>query len=39
MLGTSTVLANELLVGSIQPLRPGEERYAFRPSCRWRARA
>jgi len=29
MLGTSTVLANELLVGSIQPLRPGEERYAF----------
>jgi 4-hydroxyphenylacetate 3-monooxygenase len=29
MLGTSTVLANELLVGSIQPLKPGEERYAF----------
>jgi 4-hydroxyphenylacetate 3-monooxygenase len=29
MLGTATPLANELMVGSIQPLRPGEERYAF----------
>jgi len=29
MLGTSTVLANELLVSSIQPLKPGEEKYAF----------
>lgn len=29
MLGTATPLANELLVGSIQPLRPGEEKYAF----------
>jgi 4-hydroxyphenylacetate 3-monooxygenase len=31
MLGTSTVMANELLVANIQPLKPGEERYAF--SC------
>lgn len=29
MLGTSTILANEVLVTSIQPLRPGEEAYAF----------
>jgi 4-hydroxyphenylacetate 3-monooxygenase len=29
MLGTSTVMANEVLVSSIQPLRPGEEKYAF----------
>jgi 4-hydroxyphenylacetate 3-monooxygenase len=29
MLGTATPLANELLVGSIQPLRAGEEKYAF----------
>jgi len=27
MLGTATPLANELFVGSIQPLKPGEERY------------
>lgn len=31
MLGTSAVMADELLVANIQPLRPGEERYAF--SC------
>jgi 4-hydroxyphenylacetate 3-monooxygenase len=31
MLGTSSVMANELLVSNIQPLKPGEERYAF--SC------
>jgi 4-hydroxyphenylacetate 3-monooxygenase len=29
MLGTSTIMANEVLVTSIQPLRPGEEPYAF----------
>jgi len=29
MLGTSTIMANEVLVSSIQPLRPGEEKYAF----------
>lgn len=29
MLATGAPLANELLVGSIQPLRPGEEKYAF----------
>lgn len=29
MLGTATPLANELMVASIQPLRPGEEKYAF----------
>src|SRR6266850_2951026 len=27
MLGTATPLANELMVGAIQPLKPGEERY------------
>src|SRR6266850_952707 len=27
MLGTATPLANELFVGAIQPLKPGEERY------------
>ncbi|PLZ02845.1 4-hydroxyphenylacetate 3-monooxygenase [Burkholderia sp. WAC0059] len=31
MLGTSSIMADELLVANIQPLRPGEERYAF--SC------
>jgi 4-hydroxyphenylacetate 3-monooxygenase len=29
MLGTSSILANEVLVTSIQPLKPGEEAYAF----------
>src|SRR4029453_2567211 len=29
MLGTSCIMANEVLVTSMQPLRPGEERYAF----------
>ncbi len=29
MLGTSTIMANEVLVSSIQPLKPGEEQYAF----------
>jgi len=29
MLGTSSIMANEVLVTSMQPLRPGEERYAF----------
>ena len=29
MLGTATPLANELMVGSIQPLRQGEERYSI----------
>jgi 4-hydroxyphenylacetate 3-monooxygenase len=29
MLGTATPLANELMVASIQPLREGEEKYAF----------
>jgi 4-hydroxyphenylacetate 3-monooxygenase len=29
MLGTSTIMANEVLVTSIQPLKPGEEQYAF----------
>jgi 4-hydroxyphenylacetate 3-monooxygenase len=29
MLATAAPLANELMVGSIQPLRPGEEKYAF----------
>jgi 4-hydroxyphenylacetate 3-monooxygenase len=29
MLGTSSIMANEALVTSMQPLRPGEERYAF----------
>ena len=28
MLGTATPLANELLVGAIQPLKPGEEKYS-----------
>jgi 4-hydroxyphenylacetate 3-monooxygenase len=31
MLGTSSVMSNELLVSNVQPLKPGEERYAF--SC------
>ncbi len=29
MLGTSAVMADEIFVGTIQPLRPGEERYAL----------
>ena len=29
MLGTSAIMANEVLVTSIQPLKPGEESYAF----------
>lgn len=29
MLGTSSVMADEIFVGTIQPLRPGEERYAL----------
>ncbi|MEE8301665.1 MAG: 4-hydroxyphenylacetate 3-hydroxylase N-terminal domain-containing protein, partial [Candidatus Tectomicrobia bacterium] len=29
MLGTGTVMANEVLITSIQPLKPGEEQYAF----------
>lgn len=29
MLGTSTIMANELLIGSIQPLKQGEEAYSF----------
>jgi 4-hydroxyphenylacetate 3-monooxygenase len=29
MLGTSAIMANEVLVTSIQPLKPGEEKYAF----------
>ena len=29
MLGTSCILANEVLLGTIQPMRPGEEQYAF----------
>ena len=29
MLGTGAIMANEVLVASIQPLRPGEEKYAF----------
>ncbi|MCS0495958.1 4-hydroxyphenylacetate 3-monooxygenase [Ancylobacter sp. MQZ15Z-1] len=29
MLGTSSVMADEILVGTIQPVRPGEERYAL----------
>ena len=28
MLGTATPLANEVMVASVQPLRPGEERYS-----------
>ena len=28
MLGTATPLANELMVGAIQPLKPGEEKYS-----------
>jgi 4-hydroxyphenylacetate 3-monooxygenase len=31
MLGTSAIMANEVLVASLQPLRPGEEHLAF--SC------
>lgn len=29
MLGTATPLANEVLIGCIQPLRPGEEKYSI----------
>ena len=29
MLGTSCILANEILLGTIQPMKPGEEQYAF----------
>jgi 4-hydroxyphenylacetate 3-monooxygenase len=29
MLGTSSIMANEVLVANLQPLRPGEERYAL----------
>ena len=29
MLGTSCILANEVLLGTIQPMKPGEEKYAF----------
>jgi 4-hydroxyphenylacetate 3-monooxygenase len=29
MLGTSAVMANEVLVATLQPLRPGEERFAL----------
>ena len=29
MLGTGAIMANEVLVTTIQPLRPGEEKYAF----------
>lgn len=29
MLGTAIPLANEVLIGSIQPLRPGEEKYSI----------
>lgn len=29
MLGTSAIMSDELLVGSIEPLRPSEERYAL----------
>src|SRR5215831_6728902 len=31
MLGTSSIMANEVLVANLQPLKPGEEAYAF--SC------
>ncbi len=31
MLGTSSIMANEVLVANLQPLRPGEEALAF--SC------
>ena len=29
MLGTSCIMANEVLLGTIQPMMPGEEKYAF----------
>ena len=29
MLGTSCIMANEVLLANIQPMKPGEERYAF----------
>ncbi len=29
MLGTSSIMSDELFVGSIEPLKPGEERYAL----------
>ncbi len=29
MLGTSSIMANEVFVANLQPLRPGEERYAL----------
>ena len=29
MLGTSVIMSNELFISSIQPLQPGDERYAF----------
>ena len=29
MLGTSCILANEVLLGTIQPMKPGDEQYAF----------
>ena len=29
MLGTSCIMANEVLLGTIQPMQPGEEKYAF----------
>ncbi len=32
MLGTSCILANEVLLGTIQPMQPGEEKYAFSAS-------
>jgi 4-hydroxyphenylacetate 3-monooxygenase len=28
MLGTASIMSNEVFVGNVQPLRPGEERYA-----------
>ena len=29
MLGTGSIMANEVLVANIQPLKPGEEKYAI----------
>ena len=39
MLGTSSIMANEVLVANLQPLKPGEEDLAFPAPCRSMQRA
>jgi len=38
MLGTSSIMANEVFVANLQPLKAGEEDLAFCARCRWAAR-